>query len=221
VVVATCTKSLQDQLVDRDLPALLEAIGWSVPVRSAEGKQNYLCPQALDSATAEGGGEEVTLDDLRRWAGPTRAATSTSFPARDVDAFQRLRGRLGADPAACTTATCRRGRECFWVRARRRATDARVLVVNHALLALARGLRRAAAIRRARGRRGASSRGRAARAARARRLATPLRGGAATHRLGRRGAGGLATRMRGFFLPLFDDAQAAELIRKSRRPPRK
>src|SRR6185436_5829099 len=66
VVVATCTKSLQDQLVDRDLPALLEAIGWSVPCARLKGKQNYLCPQALDAATSEGDGDDETLDELRR-----------------------------------------------------------------------------------------------------------------------------------------------------------
>jgi len=214
VVVATCTKSLQDQLVDRDLPALLEAIGWTVPCARLKGKQNYLCPQALDSATAEGGGEEVTLDDLRRWAGTDESGDLDLFPARDVDAFQRLRGRLGADPAACTTATCRRGRECFWVRARRRATDARVLVVNHALLALAAGsdvlppfdLLVVDEAHRLEGV-----------------LLAQLERAASRHRFeealrligsGRRGAGGLATRMRGFFLPLFDDAQAAELIQE-------
>src|SRR5437870_388242 len=48
VVVATCTRSLQDQLVERDLPALLEALGLELPVVRLKGKQNYVCPRALD-----------------------------------------------------------------------------------------------------------------------------------------------------------------------------
>jgi Rad3-related DNA helicase len=47
-----------------------------------------------------------------------------------------VRGRVATDPNACTMATCARGRECFWVRARRQAAAVRLLVVNHALLAL-------------------------------------------------------------------------------------
>src|SRR5262249_49353738 len=42
IVVATCTRSLQDQLVERDLPALLEALGMHLPVARLKGKQNYL-----------------------------------------------------------------------------------------------------------------------------------------------------------------------------------
>jgi Rad3-related DNA helicase len=47
-----------------------------------------------------------------------------------------MRPRVAADPTGCSGPACRRGGECFWVRARRRAAEARLLVVNHALLAL-------------------------------------------------------------------------------------
>ena len=103
VVVATCTKSLQDQLLDRDLPALLEALGSSVPCARLKGKQNYLCPRALESAVGEGDDEDV-LDDLRRWAAVDESGDLDRHAPRDVETFQRLRGRLGSDPAACTTA---------------------------------------------------------------------------------------------------------------------
>ena len=212
VVVATCTKSLQDQLMDRDLPALLEAVGVSIPCARLKGKQNYLCPQALESAAAEGGEEDAVLDDLKRWAATDASGDLDRFPARDVEAFQRVRGRLGADPAACTTATCRRGRECFWVRARRRASEARIVVVNHALLALAAsadGLLPpfdVLVVDEAHRLEGV--------------LLAQLERSTSRHRFeealrligsGRRAAGGLASRLRGFFLPLFDDARAANL----------
>ncbi len=215
VVVATCTKSLQDQLVERDLPALLEAMGVSVPSACLKGKQNYLCPQALDSASLEAAEEERVLDALRRWAAVDEQGDLDRFPAADVEAFQRIRGRLGADPAACTTATCRRARECFWVRARRRANEARIVVVNHALLALAAGadgllppfdLLIVDEAHRLEGV-----------------LLSQLERSASRHRFeealrligsGRRGSGGLATRLRGFFLPLFGEDQAADLDRE-------
>jgi len=160
VVVATCTRSLQDQLHERDVPALLGALGLELPYAVLKGKQNYLCPRALE---LEGPASEATLDhepeasgsqthepeasaadaamleSLREWAAREPSGDLDRFDAFDGDAFRRLRGRVATDPAACTAATCRRGRECYWLRARRRAAEARLLVVNHALLARAAG----------------------------------------------------------------------------------
>ncbi len=137
VVVATCTKSLQDQLFERDLPALLEALGMTLPCARLKGKQNYLCPRALEAADAEGAEERESLEELKRWAGAEDTGDLDRFPASDPEAWRRFRGRVATDPVACSGAPCRRGRECFWVRARRRAGEARLLIVNHALLALA------------------------------------------------------------------------------------
>jgi DNA polymerase-3 subunit epsilon/ATP-dependent DNA helicase DinG len=136
VVVATCTRSLQDQLFERDLPALLDALGVSLPVARLKGKQNYLCPRALELADpAEG--EEETLEALRAWAAEDPAGDLDRFDPPDAEAYRRLRPRVATDPSACNGATCRRGRECFWARARRAAGEARLTVVNHALLARA------------------------------------------------------------------------------------
>ena len=136
VVVATCTRSLQDQLFERDLPALLEAVDLRLPCVRLKGKQNYLCPRALQQTGGRGPEEDETLDELRRWAAADEEGDLDRFPASDPEAMRRLRGRLGADPHACTMLTCRKGRECYWVRARRVAAQARVVIVNHALLAL-------------------------------------------------------------------------------------
>jgi len=137
VVVATCTRSLQDQLVERDIPALLEALGVSLPVARLKGKQNYLCPRALDLEDAPLAEESELLEALKRWAADDGDGDLDRFPAADAEGFRRLRARVATDEAACTAATCRRGRECFWVRARREAQEARLVVVNHALLAIA------------------------------------------------------------------------------------
>ena len=136
VVIATCTRSLQDQLYERDLPALLEALDLRLPCARLKGKQNYLCPRALQLADGRGAEEDDTLEELRRWAAGDEEGDLDRFPASDPEAMRRLRGRLGADPHACTMLTCRKGRECYWVRARRAAAQARMVVVNHALLAL-------------------------------------------------------------------------------------
>jgi Rad3-related DNA helicase len=136
VVVATCTRSLQDQLYERDLPALLEVLGVKLATARLKGKQNYLCPKALEIRSGRGAEEEETLEALREWASSDPHGDLDRFPAEDPESFRRVRSRVAADPDACTLATCRRGRECFWVKARRQAAEARLVIVNHALLAL-------------------------------------------------------------------------------------
>jgi Rad3-related DNA helicase len=136
VVVATCTRSLQDQLFERDLPALLEVIGVALPCALLKGKQNYVCPKRLDAQSGGGAEEEEALEALRAWALADPDGDLDRFAAPDPEAFRRVRPRVAADPDACTMLSCRRGRECAWVRARRRAAEARLVVVNHALLAL-------------------------------------------------------------------------------------
>ncbi len=137
VVVATCTRALQDQLYERDVPAIAKALGVSVAAVRLKGKQNYVCPRGVDLASARGEEEEETLEALRGWMLADEEGDLDRFPAPDADAFRRVRPGVATDPEACTLLSCRRGRECPWVRARRLATEAQVLIVNHALLARA------------------------------------------------------------------------------------
>jgi len=136
VVVATATRSLQDQLVERDLPALEKATGLRIPHARLKGKANYVCPRALLTAVAHGAEERALLEELRAWAASDPRGDLDTFPASDPEAFRRVRPRVAADPLACAGSTCRRGGDCFWVRARRAAGDAGIVVVNHAILAL-------------------------------------------------------------------------------------
>ncbi len=140
VVVATCTRSLQDQLYERDLPAVLAALGVELPVAILKGKQNYLCPRALELASGDGDDEQAILESLRAWAARDPFGDLDRFEHADGEGFRRIRARVATDPSACTSATCRRARECFWARARRRAAEAKLVVVNHALLAIASGV---------------------------------------------------------------------------------
>ncbi len=105
VVVATCTRSLQDQLYERDLPAVLSALGVTLPVAVLKGKQNYLCPRALEIASGEGDEEERVLESLRAWSALDAFGDLDRFAHADNEAFRRVRGRVANDPSACTSAT--------------------------------------------------------------------------------------------------------------------
>ena len=146
-VVSTNTINLQEQLVGKDLP-LLERSS-SDPERPPtyallKGWRNYLCLQRLSSAAR---GQESLLEDgtadelaaLADWAAHTAdgsLADLTSEPSPEVW------DEVCAESDLCARLECPHFDDCFLFRARRRAADADVVVVNHHLLASDLAVRR-------------------------------------------------------------------------------
>src|SRR4029078_6515420 len=64
VMIATCTRSLEDQLFERDLPALRAALDRPLPAVTVKGKQNYVCTRALEAVEARDPAEAEALDQL-------------------------------------------------------------------------------------------------------------------------------------------------------------
>jgi ATP-dependent DNA helicase DinG len=150
VVVATATLNLQHQLVERDIPALLDAaesvLGQSPRAAVLKGRSNYACLHRIrdgvpddqgtlvDVPTGSLGGEVLTL---RSWAEDQRESGGRgdrdSAPAHTEKAWQQVsvpaRECLGAN-------RCPYAGECFAETARDEATAAQIVVTNHALLAI-------------------------------------------------------------------------------------
>jgi ATP-dependent DNA helicase DinG len=138
VIVSTGTRTLQDQLFHRDLPAVTRAIGRPVRVALLKGRANYLCLHRLElaeqQAYARGLRREIALalGKVREWARITRRG--------DVGELAQL---SEADPVwlwvtstrdNCLGADCAFFDRCHVVQARREAQAADVVVVNHHLL---------------------------------------------------------------------------------------
>ncbi|BDG60062.1 helicase C-terminal domain-containing protein [Caldinitratiruptor microaerophilus] len=140
VVVSTHTITLQEQLWERDLPFLLRALGWEdeVPVALAKGRSNYVCLRKWEEAVE--GADLATGPDEREFllrTVPWLAQTDTADRAElgVLAAQEEYWRRIQSESVTCLGQRCRwYQRHCFAFRARRRARDARVLVVNHALL---------------------------------------------------------------------------------------
>lgn len=149
VVVATATKALQAQLVDKDLPRVTEALagvlGRTPTYALAKGRSNYLCLQQL----ADGGGaREPEQDEL--WDGPTSMtgqqvvqlrewAETAETGDRDEVPFpvaDRAWRQVSVSARECLGSRCPDRVDCFAERAREQAKEADVVVANHALLAL-------------------------------------------------------------------------------------
>ncbi len=150
VVVATATKALQAQLVDKDLPrvvaALAPVLGRTPTYALAKGRSNYACLQQLEG----GPGARVEAEQDALWDGPTSmmgqqvvklrewARTATTgdrdevpFPVND-----RAWRQVSVTARECLGSRCPDRVDCFAERAREEAKDADVVVANHALLAI-------------------------------------------------------------------------------------
>lgn len=136
VVVSTATINLQEQLVDKDLPALARALRMSFSWALVKGRGNYLCKrkfedvmrfadQILDAA------ERDVFAQLAAWASETQTGSRSEM---GFAVPQDLWEKVAADADACPRAKCPHAASCFVNAVRRKAQSATVLVVNHHLL---------------------------------------------------------------------------------------
>ena len=138
VVVSTNTINLQEQLITKDIPRLLEALkGYpevdvaEVQVSVLKGRANYLCLQRLQHLR---GAASLTPDEARvlaktlLWLRTTESGDRTELGLGGSDF--RVWRTLCADG----TYQCGSGGPCFLRAARQRAEAAHLLVINHALL---------------------------------------------------------------------------------------
>nr|WP_240902217.1 ATP-dependent DNA helicase [Wenzhouxiangella sp. XN24] len=135
VVVSTGTKTLQDQLFRRDLPALSGALGRPVHVALLKGRSNYLCRHRLELALDEGPGvirETARLAKIQAWSGITTRGEIAEVPGIPEDA--PVWGRVTSNADNCLGQECPEFQRCHVVKARREALKADVVVVNHHLL---------------------------------------------------------------------------------------
>ena len=149
VVVATATKALQAQLVDKDLPRLVESLepvlGHKPTFALAKGRSNYVCLQQLHAGP---GAREPEQDEL--WDGPSSMigaqvvqlrewAADASSGDRDEVPFpvnDRAWRQVSISARECLGTKCPDRVDCFAERAREAAKEADLVVANHALLAL-------------------------------------------------------------------------------------
>ncbi|MBI3449931.1 MAG: ATP-dependent DNA helicase [Acidobacteria bacterium] len=141
VVISTGTRTLQDQLFQRDIPLLSKVIGRPIRAALMKGRENYLCVHRLDGFTSQGaltgfGGdaalEASRLAGVRAWA----RATDTGDRAELAELPEPWRPweKIDARADTCLGQKCEQYDACFLTRMRRRAQEADLIVVNHHLL---------------------------------------------------------------------------------------
>ena len=136
VIVSTGTKTLQDQLFERDLPLVRDALARARHHRAAQGARELRLPPPPRARVARGPAAVA-----RRRAPPAqdrrlRRAPPTAATARSSPTCPRTRRSGRSSPRRATTASAasaRHFRECFVMKARKEALDADVVIVNHHL----------------------------------------------------------------------------------------
>ncbi|MCW2478999.1 ATP-dependent DNA helicase [Candidatus Symbiopectobacterium sp. NZEC135] len=135
VIVSTGSKALQDQLFARDLPRIATALGYTGQVALLKGRSNYLCIERLEQQSLAGGdlsGEALSeLVRLRGWSSATvDGDISTCTDVAEDSAVWPL---VTSTNDNCLGSDCPHYKECFVVKARRKAMESDVVVVNHHL----------------------------------------------------------------------------------------
>jgi len=135
VVVSTNTINLQDQLLDKDLPELRRILPFDVRAAVLKGKRNYLCSRLFQQLRHSGPSnfdEMILYARILIWLPNSDSGDVSEINLRTPG--ERLAwARLNAENDACTTDKCAI-EGCPLHVARRRAEQAHILVVNHALL---------------------------------------------------------------------------------------
>ena len=134
-LVSTGTKTLQDQLFHRDLPQVIRHLELQPKTALLKGRANYLCLERFEQTRHSGrisAGQSSELAAVSRWSADTRDGdlSSTDLLADD----SRLWPRVTSTAENCLGSQCPHFEDCFVVKARRRAQEADVVVVNHHLL---------------------------------------------------------------------------------------
>jgi ATP-dependent DNA helicase DinG len=135
VIVSTGTKTLQDQLFHRDLPRVRQALGLAVDTALLKGRANYVCLHHLEAAAEQGvfaSREEIShLQKIKSFAARTMSGDRSE--CADVPETSPAWAQATSTRENCLGSGCRHYQECFVMKARKRAAEADVIVVNHHL----------------------------------------------------------------------------------------
>ena len=136
VIISTGTKHLQDQLYYKDLPIVRKALNVPVVTALLKGRANYLCLHRLEY------GDEnfsyISKEDLselpmiKQWATQTDKGDLAELTNLPEDAA--IRSRIVSSAENCLGQDCSFYDDCFVFKARRKANEAEVIIVNHHLL---------------------------------------------------------------------------------------
>lgn len=136
VLVSTGTRTLQDQLFHRDVPRLRKALQLSINVALLKGRSNYVCHYHLermfgDDRALKSRAEITQLRQIQVFSQQSGSGDKSELSTVPEEAD--IWSRVTSTRDNCLGQDCPHVRDCFVLKARRRAQDADMVIVNHAL----------------------------------------------------------------------------------------
>ncbi|EKO3617088.1 ATP-dependent DNA helicase [Vibrio metschnikovii] len=137
VIISTGSKNLQEQLFHRDLPLMVEALGFYGQVALLKGRANYLCldrlsRQMVESHHAQSDPTLLTqLVKVRSWSSSTKSGDLGECDELAEDSM--IIPTITSTNDNCLGKECLSYQDCFVSKARRKAMEADIVVVNHHL----------------------------------------------------------------------------------------
>jgi ATP-dependent DNA helicase DinG len=134
-LISTQTIALQEQLLFKDIPALLKALNLNLKAVIVKGMNNYICLRKLQEALFEirlleaKEAEEITKIDTV--AKSTKDGSRTSLPFVPSSVTWE---KVSCENDTCNKNECPYYQDCFFFKARKNAQDAQILIANHHLL---------------------------------------------------------------------------------------
>jgi len=135
VIISTGTKNLQDQLFQRDLPTVRDALKAPVSIALLKGRSNYVCHNHLERTQSEG--RFTTREDARHLAKIVKYAKTTQSGDKsgvsNVPENAPIWMQVTSTRENCLGQECPYHKDCFVLKARKDAMGADLVVVNHHL----------------------------------------------------------------------------------------
>ncbi|HGS5281508.1 TPA: ATP-dependent DNA helicase [Vibrio parahaemolyticus] len=137
VIISTGSKNLQEQLYHRDLPLMVNALGFYGQVALLKGRSNYLCLERLSRQMVESHTNEsdptllTQLVKVRSWSSETK--TGDLGDCEDLPEDSMIIPTITSTNDNCLGKECPSYTDCFVLKARKRAMDSDIVVVNHHL----------------------------------------------------------------------------------------
>ncbi|MHC4659243.1 MAG: ATP-dependent DNA helicase [Planctomycetota bacterium] len=134
-LVSTFTITLQEQLINKDIPFLADCMPPKFTAVLAKGRSNYLCQRRLEFVSRRQkrlfDSDDAELGAIRDWAHSTKDGSLSDIAFLPKN---RVWDKVKSEHGNCRGRRCGHFRDCFYRRARRRLENADIIVANHALL---------------------------------------------------------------------------------------
>lgn len=138
IVVSTNTINLQQQIISKDIPAIIEAVAPSVKYALVKGRYNYVCIRKVKDAIKDNSKQlfdnfeqEQFFNEINSWLESTKDGSITDLGHKPKGELWEL---VACDNDTCTHRKCEYLEGCYFYKMRKQLNASQLLIVNHHIL---------------------------------------------------------------------------------------